>query len=283
MVKGHDAIPKRLVEQPPAAVASHPAGTATEGLARRAAGSILMALALAAGPALAQEGDAAGSEGGPAEAAGKEATKEATKEAAKEAAKGATKEAAAREAEPGAKATGGGNQGGNDNDDDDSPADSGEAKADSKAEARAEAKADTKADPKADTKAADPAAASGSAPPKADAAKADEALPLAGRETITKDSFRRIVGAEVRSANSGIVVATIANVLVDAKGKGLGAVLDYGGFMGVGKRRIAVAWSLLDFEGGKILLSLSRDQLREFPDFKDGEDAVLATLPAPPN
>ena len=50
--------------------------------------------------------------------------------------------------------------------------------------------------------------------------------------------------------------------------------------MGVGKRRIAVTWSLLSFETGKIMLALTRDQVKEFPDYKDGEDAVLATTPA---
>ena len=168
-----------------------------------------------------------------------------------------------------------------------------EPKAESKADAKTEPKAEPKTEPKADAQ-AEPKAEAGTedkpAAPAPDAPKAKEKekekeaeLPLAGRETLAKDGVRRVIGAEVKSGKSAIVVATIANVLVDPEGRIIGAVLDYGGFMGVGKRRIAVAWSLLTFETGKIVLALTRDQLKEFPDYRDGEDVVLATAPAPPN
>ncbi len=164
-----------------------------------------------------------------------------------------------------------------------------EPKADAKVEPKTEPKAEPKTEPKADAQAETKAEAGTEdkpAAPAPDAPKAKEKeaeLPLAGRETLAKDGVRRVIGAEVKSGKSAIVVATIANVLVDPEGRIIGAVLDYGGFMGVGKRRIAVAWSLLTFETGKIVLALTRDQLKEFPDYRDGEDVVLATAPAPPN
>ncbi|MFC3127570.1 PRC-barrel domain-containing protein [Pseudoroseomonas globiformis] len=96
-----------------------------------------------------------------------------------------------------------------------------------------------------------------------------------------KDQTLRIIGTDVKGS-SGIVVGQIVNVLVDADGQPVGAVLDYGGFLGVGKRRIGVAWNALAFEQGAITLSLTREQLKNFPEFRDGEDAVLATIPAPP-
>ena len=161
----------------------------------------------------------------------------------------------------------------------------GDAKGDAKVDGKAEPKADAQAEPKAEAGTEDkPAAPAPDAPKAKEKEKEKEAeLPLAGRETLAKDGVRRVIGAEVKSGKSAIVVATIANVLVDPEGRIIGAVLDYGGFMGVGKRRIAVAWSLLTFETGKIVLALTRDQLKEFPDYRDGEDVVLATAPAPPN
>jgi hypothetical protein len=77
------------------------------------------------------------------------------------------------------------------------------------------------------------------------------------------------------------VVAQVTNVLVDAQGQPRAAVLDYGGFLGVGKRRIAVAWRTLSFGPDGIRLSLSREQLRGVPDFKEAEPSVLTTQPAP--
>ena len=181
-------------------------------------------------------------------------------------------------------------------------------KAEPKVEPKAEPKTEPKAEPKAEPageKAPDATKSTDTAPDKAEPAdrpdappptnaepgdktekteKADKPkdaeLPVAGRTKITKGTFRRVIGSEVSSGKTDIVVATIANILVDVEGRPIGAVLDYGGFMGVGKRRIAVDWSMLDFSGNKILLGLTRDQLKEFPDYKDGEDAVLATTPA---
>jgi hypothetical protein len=111
--------------------------------------------------------------------------------------------------------------------------------------------------------------------------------PPAVGERIPDGVALRVLGRDVKGP-SGQVVAQIVNVLVDGSGRPLAAVLDYGGFMGVGKRRIAVAWRTLGFApggtpgGGGITLALTRDQLRSFPDHKDGEPIVVAAPPADP-
>lgn len=104
--------------------------------------------------------------------------------------------------------------------------------------------------------------------------------PPAGRETLGKTAVFRALGQEIRGA-SGIVVAQLVNVLVEPDGTLRAAVLDYGGFLGVGKRRIAVAWSTLQFTEKGVILTLTRDQLKAFPEYREGEDIVVAT--APPN
>jgi hypothetical protein len=112
-------------------------------------------------------------------------------------------------------------------------------------------------------------------------------LPPAVGERIPDGVALRVLGRDVKGP-SGEVVAQIVNVLVDGSGRPLAAVLDYGGFMGVGKRRIAVAWRALTFVpgstpgsagGSTITLGLSRDQLKGFPDHKDGEPVVVAAPP----
>ncbi len=118
----------------------------------------------------------------------------------------------------------------------------------------------------------------------AEDAAAPEAAPAA-RELIADRSAVRVLGRDVKGP-SGQVVAQVVNVLVDGSGRPLAAVLDYGGFMGVGKRRIAVAWRALGFApggtpgGGGITLALTRDQLKGFPDHKDGEPIVVAAPPS---
>lgn len=87
------------------------------------------------------------------------------------------------------------------------------------------------------------------------------------------------MGQDVKGP-SGIVVAQLVNILVNADGQPVAAILDYGGFLGVGKRRIAVAWRALQFTAEGVVLGLSREQLRGMPEFKETEPAVLAVPPA---
>lgn len=122
--------------------------------------------------------------------------------------------------------------------------------------------------------------------PSATASEEDMAAPAA-RETIADGTAVRVLGRDVKGP-SGQVVAQVVNVLVDGSGGPLAAVLDYGGFMGVGKRRVAVAWRALRFApgatpgSGSITLGLSGDQLKGFPDHKDGEPVVVAAPPPLP-
>jgi len=122
--------------------------------------------------------------------------------------------------------------------------------------------------------AAAPPAAAPSTPPQPE-------VPPAARETLEARAAFRTMGQDVKGP-SGIVVAQLVNILVNTEGQPVAAILDYGGFLGVGKRRIAVAWRALQFTPDGIGLALSREQLRGLPEFKDGEPAVLAVPPATP-
>ncbi|MBC9176430.1 hypothetical protein [Pseudoroseomonas ludipueritiae] len=118
------------------------------------------------------------------------------------------------------------------------------------------------------------------APPATPPASEAPPQPPAATRKLEKGSFFRLLGQDVKGP-SDMVVAQLVNVLVDAEAQPVGAVLDYGGFLGVGKRRLAVAWEVLSIGPSGIKLNLSREQLRSVPDFKDGEGAVLAVPPAP--
>ena len=109
----------------------------------------------------------------------------------------------------------------------------------------------------------------------------DAEVPPVARETLAKAGVFRVLGQDVRGVTN-IVVAQLVNVLVDASGEPQAVVLDYGGFLGVGRRRIAVSWGALQFSADGIRLSLSRDQLKNFPDYREGEDVVMAVPPRLP-
>jgi hypothetical protein len=88
-----------------------------------------------------------------------------------------------------------------------------------------------------------------------------------------------ILGRQVRSAadeNMGRIV----DVLVDRSGQMRAAIIDFGGFLGVGSRKIAVDWAALHFpEPAKpeppIQLELNRDQVNAAPAYEDGKPVVV--------
>ena len=63
------------------------------------------------------------------------------------------------------------------------------------------------------------------------------------------------------------------------------AAIDFGGFLGVGSRKVVVAWSTLHFmpaeENRQITLNLTRDQMRNAPAYQDGRPVVVLGALAP--
>jgi hypothetical protein len=88
-----------------------------------------------------------------------------------------------------------------------------------------------------------------------------------------------VLGKEVVSATNENM-GRIVDVLVDHTGKVRAAVIDFGGFLGVGSRKIAVDWAALHFPApGKpdthITLEFTRDQVKAAPEYQDGKPVVV--------
>jgi hypothetical protein len=88
-----------------------------------------------------------------------------------------------------------------------------------------------------------------------------------------------VLGKEVRSAVDESM-GRIVNVIVDRTGEVRAAVIEFGGFLGVGSRKIAVAWNALHFlpdvkKGERATLELTRDQVRAAPEFREGKPVVV--------
>jgi sporulation protein YlmC with PRC-barrel domain len=96
---------------------------------------------------------------------------------------------------------------------------------------------------------------------------------------LESHELQGILGKEVRSA-TGENMGRIVDVVVDRSGQVRAAVIDFGGFLGVGSRRIAVDWSALSFprpgdKAGRVTLEFTRDQLKAGPEFQDGKPVVV--------
>ena len=91
-----------------------------------------------------------------------------------------------------------------------------------------------------------------------------------------------VLGRDVRSPTNEDM-GHIVDVIVDRSGTVRAAVIDFGGFLGVGSRKIVVEWSALHFgriadKSDSITLELTKDQVTAAPEYK--EDTPIVVLGA---
>lgn len=118
------------------------------------------------------------------------------------------------------------------------------------------------------------------------------AAPAPGRVTETPavvidgNAAQTLLGKPVQSLK-GEDLGRVVDVVVDRSGVLRAAIVDFGGFLGVGVRKIAVDWRMMHLPTNgpmnKLIVDLQRDQLRNAPPYKDGEPiVVIGGAAAPP-
>ena len=73
----------------------------------------------------------------------------------------------------------------------------------------------------------------------------------------------------------------IIDLLADRDGKVVAAVIEFGGFLGIGTRKIAIEWSALRIEVDKspvAILDVTREQLRAAPEYKPDRSAPVFSV-----
>jgi hypothetical protein len=88
-----------------------------------------------------------------------------------------------------------------------------------------------------------------------------------------------ILGREVRSA-ANEDMGRIVDVIVDREGTVRAAVVDFGGFLGVGSRKIVVDWSTIRFGGvaskrDSVTLELTKAQVAAAPEYKEDTPVIV--------
>jgi hypothetical protein len=107
-----------------------------------------------------------------------------------------------------------------------------------------------------------------------------DAAPSAPQQTATilmGGEAGSILGKEVRSVTDE-KLGRIVDVIVDRSGTTRAAIIDFGGFLGVGSKKIAVAWDSLIFSGPdnqKITVLTTRERLSRAPEFREGRPIIV--------
>jgi hypothetical protein len=91
-----------------------------------------------------------------------------------------------------------------------------------------------------------------------------------------------ILGKRVQGA-AGEDMGRVVDILVDGEGQPRAAVIDFGGFLGVGSRKIAVDWRLLQFRPtdrkAPMQLSVTRAEVQAAPEYKEKNEPTQVVGP----
>ena len=124
-----------------------------------------------------------------------------------------------------------------------------------------------------------PSAAETPAPATKEAAPAKQPAPPASVTIIEAREAHGVLGRDVRSS-TGQDMGHIVDVIVDRTGMVRAAVIDFGGFLGVGSRKIVVDWDALHFahvanKGDSITLDLTKEQVMAAPEYQEDKPIVV--------
>jgi hypothetical protein len=110
--------------------------------------------------------------------------------------------------------------------------------------------------------AAQPTTPPAQAQPTTPPAQAQPATPVAAANA-------HLIGLTLRnSANESI--GSIDDVLVDADGRVRQVIVGVGGFLGMGERKVAIAWDQLRIDRARdtVMVNLTKEQVRAMPEYR---------------
>jgi hypothetical protein len=109
------------------------------------------------------------------------------------------------------------------------------------------------------------------------------AVPVLPAEQVAPAELTGLLGHTV-VASGGPDLGRIVDLLVDGQGRVRAIVLDVGGFMGVGSRKVAVAWSALRFSTGEkeptITIIIPSDRIKSWAEYIAGRPVAILGSPS---
>ena len=106
--------------------------------------------------------------------------------------------------------------------------------------------------------------------------------PVVPAEQVAPEAVTGLLGHDIVNAEGG-VLGRIADLLVDGQGQVRGVVMDVGGFLGVGNRKVAVAWAALRFattdKGPVISIAIPLGRITSWADYIPGRPVAILGTP----
>jgi hypothetical protein len=98
--------------------------------------------------------------------------------------------------------------------------------------------------------------------------------------TSTSAGLESVLGKDVATLREGDG-GRVIDLLIDRDGNIRAAVVEFGGFLGIGTRKIAVDWTAFRFAGKSIFVDVTRDQLRAAAEYKVNEPPFVVQVASP--
>ena len=100
---------------------------------------------------------------------------------------------------------------------------------------------------------------------------------------LSPPSLQSVLGREVTPPKGkGVESGRIIDVLIDREGQVHAFVVEFGGFLGIGTRKIAVERAAFQFVDGKIFVEISGQQLQAAREWTRGESPHVVKAESPP-
>jgi hypothetical protein len=131
-----------------------------------------------------------------------------------------------------------------------------------------------------------PPDAAAPAPDKAPEPPKEAPQPPKNLEPLPKEDTISVLGKKVRGP-AGEDMGRVVDLLLDRDAQIQAVVIDFGGFLGVGSRKIAIDWRLVRFRPDEreapLALSLGKADVQAAPEYKDtAQPPVMVGQPPPP-
>jgi hypothetical protein len=89
-------------------------------------------------------------------------------------------------------------------------------------------------------------------------------------------SFRadELIGSDLKSRPDNETIGSISDVLIDANGQIVAVMVEVGGFLGIGKKEVAISWDAIEHrlnekrDGHHFTASSTKDALKDAPEYK---------------
>lgn len=99
--------------------------------------------------------------------------------------------------------------------------------------------------------------------------QSDQAAAQGQQQTaaLSGDEAKNLIGKKAYGTD-GQEVGEVTNLLIGSDGNARAAVIEFGGFLGIGSNEVAIDWSKLQVAEDRVTVSMTKDEIKSAPKYQ---------------